>query len=484
MNGHFEGEEEQPWNQAIGKRTKKNQKKNFKKQSFEFEYATTFFVSNLPGFCTRGEIWNEFRVFGELADVFLPKKLDKGGNRFAFVRYDNVQDVEKMLEVLNKVKLKGAKLKVDMAKFRRDGKPTVVGIPRQYETAKANQSCQFHNHTNASSGREWKHVWIGLLGYALTGSLFMHGIMMSLMQLLAPLVLSSHPLWLVVWITEVMRDWIPDFMVGGTDGPKKQGTKTSVVAGVDTRTHVDKTGRSVEVVTSDVMSDIPVENEKSNRGNDTCMGVDSQETAPSSSIKNPSYSVPDIEMPCQTIFNAFTPGGSQPPTTHNKPKRNGSGSRVHKPISSSSGPNISPRQPANKRARCESISAHAPFSFPLPPYPDYLRANVINSPIPSDMNHQAPCHIVADCRTTPVPQPSNTQDPVNNMSLGQDNYIEPVMDTVSDPVSSHDLGDASRTPVETRATIEIGKAIGLQVDNFMNLVEEMVRGEGVNIGNQ
>ncbi|KAJ0716593.1 putative RNA recognition motif domain, nucleotide-binding alpha-beta plait domain superfamily [Helianthus annuus] len=156
-------EEEQPWNQVIGKRKQKRNQRRTKKLHFEFENATTFFVSNLPGYCTREELWQEFRVFGNLKDVFIPRKFDKGGSRFAFVRYEDVKDSGKLLEVLNKIKIKNAKLLVDMARFRRDGlpfssdkhegsKPPPANTPFQRETyTKTNQGFMEHGGTRSYS---------------------------------------------------------------------------------------------------------------------------------------------------------------------------------------------------------------------------------------------------------------------------------------------------------------------------------------------
>ncbi|MFS8007862.1 putative RNA recognition motif domain, nucleotide-binding alpha-beta plait domain superfamily [Helianthus anomalus] len=139
----FDGEG--PWNQAT--RRKRNRKPYVRKNYFEFDNATTLSVSNLPGYCVRGEVWDEFRNFGNLKDVFIPNKVDRQGNRFAFICLKNIGDLGKTLEVLNKIKIKGAKLAIDMTKFRRDGKPFDNYNGKPVEKAKMTHS--YTIHTNA-----------------------------------------------------------------------------------------------------------------------------------------------------------------------------------------------------------------------------------------------------------------------------------------------------------------------------------------------
>ncbi|MCI01200.1 RNA-binding protein 25-like, partial [Trifolium medium] len=46
-----------------------------------------FFVTNFPEDCSSKEIWVTFAKFGRVGDVYIPKKVDKWGRRFGFVKY-------------------------------------------------------------------------------------------------------------------------------------------------------------------------------------------------------------------------------------------------------------------------------------------------------------------------------------------------------------------------------------------------------------
>lgn len=116
-------EDEEPWQQVIRRRRGK-QLSTWRPTAYAHtEDTSTFFVSNLAEDCSIGDIWKEFRVFGLLSDVFVPKRKDRQGNRFAFIRYDEVKDNMKMVQVLNNVIMKGVRVRVNIAKFDRDGKP-------------------------------------------------------------------------------------------------------------------------------------------------------------------------------------------------------------------------------------------------------------------------------------------------------------------------------------------------------------------------
>jgi len=48
----------------------------------------------------------------------VPKKLDRWGNRFGFVKFKDVEDVEELEEVLKEVWLRNSRLKVNRARFQ------------------------------------------------------------------------------------------------------------------------------------------------------------------------------------------------------------------------------------------------------------------------------------------------------------------------------------------------------------------------------
>jgi len=82
--------------------------------------TTSFFVSNFPDFVNRGDLWQIFARFGNVGEVFIPNKVDKWGNRFAFVKFREVRDVEELEGRMQEVKCGEEVLKVNIARFGRE----------------------------------------------------------------------------------------------------------------------------------------------------------------------------------------------------------------------------------------------------------------------------------------------------------------------------------------------------------------------------
>ncbi|MCI28552.1 RNA-binding protein 25-like, partial [Trifolium medium] len=59
------------------------------------QLSISFFFTNFPDNCTTEELWKRFARFGRVGDVFIPKKVDKWGRRFGFVKYREVKEEKK-----------------------------------------------------------------------------------------------------------------------------------------------------------------------------------------------------------------------------------------------------------------------------------------------------------------------------------------------------------------------------------------------------
>ncbi|KAM0000850.1 putative RNA recognition motif domain, nucleotide-binding alpha-beta plait domain superfamily [Helianthus debilis subsp. tardiflorus] len=634
MNGQTEREDDRPWHQATGKRKKKKQHQNYTKQHFEFENATTFFVSNFPNFCTRGEIWNELRVFGDIKDVFIPKKLDKGGNRFAFVRYENVDNSVKMMEVLNKVRLKGAKLAVDMAKFRRDGLPFAAGtnpevpVKKDATTVKPPNplgSCSHVkvNKPNTGDNRTYSGVLTGSkadnpkplkplifqgikskswnawgsktliveaksvhflcnllvitekIDRFLTGIRYIGGlrVLMTFAQkihcdafldrynekqskwfsmvkqwegadqfvdriawlridgvpvkawdnkvfdtiartfghVVSPSgatihdcnlsfeivgVLVNHGREVVgdmsitwegvdykIWITEVMRDWVPDFLTGSSGWPKKSQSDIPVDTD-NVATDRNDTPETSGDANKDIEDGESLEvHEQSRLNTDTCMGGVNHEAADTLSQENFSKVVPDMCQPVCPIFTVASSGGPKAQKTGPAIlRRLGSGPRNNKPNGLSTEPISSPRQPATKRPRCEgagnSETTRDSFDFPLPPYPDSLRPQSTTSLPPN--TPAVASTIITDDYVSLMSNPA----PTSSAPLPRDNRGNLDMDQGTSEAATDDpfaVPFETNVSSEVNATILVGRATGMHVDNCTVQIEDMVRGDGENM---
>ncbi|KAJ0764965.1 putative RNA recognition motif domain, nucleotide-binding alpha-beta plait domain superfamily [Helianthus annuus] len=78
---------------------------------------TKFYVTNIPDNCSGANLAREVRNFGEIFDIYVARKRDKVGRRFAFVSLLDVKDRREMEKVLSSIRLGEYKLKVNVARF-------------------------------------------------------------------------------------------------------------------------------------------------------------------------------------------------------------------------------------------------------------------------------------------------------------------------------------------------------------------------------
>jgi len=62
--------------------------------------TTSFLVTNFPDDVSNTDLWKLFINFERVGEVFIPKKLDKWGRRFAFVKFWEVHQVVELEENL------------------------------------------------------------------------------------------------------------------------------------------------------------------------------------------------------------------------------------------------------------------------------------------------------------------------------------------------------------------------------------------------
>jgi RNA recognition motif-containing protein len=63
------------------------------------------------------ELWSAFAHFGRVGDVYIPKKLDKQGRKFGFVKYREVRDARELLVRLEDIWIRTFKLRVNLSRF-------------------------------------------------------------------------------------------------------------------------------------------------------------------------------------------------------------------------------------------------------------------------------------------------------------------------------------------------------------------------------
>jgi hypothetical protein len=86
--------------------------------------ATSFFFTHFDENTLVVDLWRVFAKFGRVGEVYVPKKLDKWGRRFGFVKYLEVSNVEELSKKLEDVRVGNTKLRINLSFFGRDGKQT------------------------------------------------------------------------------------------------------------------------------------------------------------------------------------------------------------------------------------------------------------------------------------------------------------------------------------------------------------------------
>ncbi|MCI20059.1 endonuclease/exonuclease/phosphatase family protein, partial [Trifolium medium] len=86
------------------------------------QISTSFFFTNFPEELDWGMLWKLFSKYGSVTDVFIPKKVDKWGRRFGFVKFKGVREfeVEALSRKLEDVWWGTYKLRVNRSRFGKD----------------------------------------------------------------------------------------------------------------------------------------------------------------------------------------------------------------------------------------------------------------------------------------------------------------------------------------------------------------------------
>ncbi|GLT67251.1 hypothetical protein SLA2020_395720 [Shorea laevis] len=84
--------------------------------------ATTYFFYDFSTNRSTKDLWYSFWSFGKVANDYIPKKRDRRGHRFGFVRMSEVSDSKDMERKLNQIWLDSYHLKVKLAENMKTGK--------------------------------------------------------------------------------------------------------------------------------------------------------------------------------------------------------------------------------------------------------------------------------------------------------------------------------------------------------------------------
>ncbi|MCH85835.1 hypothetical protein A2U01_0006687, partial [Trifolium medium] len=80
---------------------------------------TTYFFTDFPDSYRAKALFNTFHLYGDIMEVVIPAKRDKGGRRFGFARFDNVEEPRKLESELDNIIIGRVKISVNLSRFQR-----------------------------------------------------------------------------------------------------------------------------------------------------------------------------------------------------------------------------------------------------------------------------------------------------------------------------------------------------------------------------
>jgi hypothetical protein len=116
--------------------------------------TTPFFFTNFPDSTTTGELWKIFLQYGRVGEVYIPKKLDRRGRRFGFVKFKEVTDEEELSERLCDVWIGSFKLWINRSRFARSE-------PKEEKTQQVTATRPVISMEETTPGRSFRSALVG-----------------------------------------------------------------------------------------------------------------------------------------------------------------------------------------------------------------------------------------------------------------------------------------------------------------------------------
>lgn len=95
------------------------------------EKSISFLFKNFPEDCSLETLKECFSKVGRISDIFLPKKRDRYGKVFGFVRFPRIYNEEDLLTKLNEVWIGSYKIRVSTPRFNRNEQHKLSVNPRK-----------------------------------------------------------------------------------------------------------------------------------------------------------------------------------------------------------------------------------------------------------------------------------------------------------------------------------------------------------------
>lgn len=112
------------------------QQQNYRRENWrDKKDVSSFYFTRFPDNITEQDMWQSFRKWGDLREIFISKKRNRNGRRYGFARFKGVNDAHKLARQLDQIVIGGLKLYVNIPKYGRDTamKTVTPSIPFGHE---------------------------------------------------------------------------------------------------------------------------------------------------------------------------------------------------------------------------------------------------------------------------------------------------------------------------------------------------------------
>ena len=80
---------------------------------------SSFYFKRFTDEITEKDLWQHFKRWGDVREIFISKKRNRSGRRYGFVRFKGADDVHQLERRLDNIVLGGLKLYVNLPKYGR-----------------------------------------------------------------------------------------------------------------------------------------------------------------------------------------------------------------------------------------------------------------------------------------------------------------------------------------------------------------------------
>ena len=81
---------------------------------------SSFYFTRFADDITEKELWQQFKRWGDVREIFIPNRRNYSGRRYGFVRFKGVQDIQQLTRQLDSIVIGGMKLYVNIPKYNRE----------------------------------------------------------------------------------------------------------------------------------------------------------------------------------------------------------------------------------------------------------------------------------------------------------------------------------------------------------------------------